>query len=67
MTDASRDVKTRIISILHKKPMSLSELSRQTNLRREFLTGFLEAMRHEDKVDVVTVGRSKVYRPKGAG
>ncbi len=67
MTDASRDVKTRIISILQKKPISLSELSRQTKLRREFLTGFLEAMRQEGKVDVVTVGRSKVYQPKEAG
>jgi predicted ArsR family transcriptional regulator len=64
MVVASTDVKNRILASLRKKPMSLSELSRQLKMRREFVTGYLEAMRHEDEVVVVTVGRSKVYRPK---
>jgi len=33
-------------------------------MRRDFLTGYLEAMRHEGEVKVVRVGRSKVYSPK---
>ena len=64
MAEASVGVKSRILAILKKKPMSLSELSRQMKMRREFITGYLEAMRGEDEVEVVTVGRSKVYRPK---
>ena len=64
MAEASVGVKFRILAILKKKPMSLSELSRQMKMRREFITGYLEAMRGEDEVEVVTVGRSKVYRPK---
>ena len=65
MAGNSGDVKSKILSNLRKKPMSLSELSRQINVRRDFVTGFLEAMRSEGEVDVVTVGRSKVYRQKG--
>jgi len=64
MTEPSVDVKKRILASLKKKPMSLSELSRQLKMRREFITGYLEAMRHEDEVEVIAVGRSKVYRPK---
>jgi len=64
MTDASGDTKSRILSILRKKPMSLSEVARQLNVRRDFVTGYLEAMRHEGEVEVITVGRSKVYRQK---
>ena len=33
-------------------------------MRREFVSGYLEAMRNEGKIEVVTVGRSKVYRQK---
>lgn len=65
MTEVSGSVKSRILGTLRKKPMSLSELSRQLKMRRDFISGYLEAMRHEGEVEVVTVGRSKVYRPKG--
>jgi len=64
MADASGDIKSTIISILKKRPMSLSELARQMKRRREFITGYLEAMRHDGDVEVIVVGRSKVYRPK---
>ena len=64
MSDASGDVKRRILSAVGKKPMSLSELSRRLKLRREFVSGYLEAMRHDGEVKVLKVGRSKVYRPK---
>ena len=64
MTGASSRVESRILATLRKKPMSLSELSRKMKMRRDFLTGYLEAMRHDGKVTVVKVGRSNVYRPK---
>jgi predicted ArsR family transcriptional regulator len=64
MTGASGDVKSRILHTLQKKPMSVSELARQLKVRREFVTGYLESMRHDGDVEVVTVGRSNVYRPK---
>jgi len=64
MAVSSTDVKARILATLRKKPMSVSELSRRMKMRREFVSGYLEAIRNEGKVEVVTVGRSKVYRPK---
>lgn len=65
MREISGDMKNRILDILNRKPMSLSELSRTLKLRREFVTGYLEAMRHEGVVDMINIGKSKVYRPKG--
>jgi predicted transcriptional regulator len=64
MTQLSAGVKNRILDTIGKKPMSLSEVSRVLNVRRDFVSGYLEAMRHEGKVNVVAVGRSKVYSPK---
>jgi len=64
MAISSTGVKARILAILKENPMSVSELARRLKRRREFVTGYLEAMRNEGKVEVVTVGRSKVYRPK---
>jgi len=64
MTGLSVGVKNRILDTIGKKPMSLSEVSRVLNVRRDFVSGYLEAMRHEGKVEVVAVGRSKVYSPK---
>jgi len=60
----SLDVKDRILSTICKRPMSLSELSRQLEMRRDFVTGFLEAMRFDGEVELVEIGRSKVYRPR---
>ena len=64
MTGMSVGVKNRILDTIRKKPMSLSALSRLLNVRRDFISGYLEAMRHEGEVELVSVGRSKVYSPK---
>lgn len=64
MSNAPTDTKRRILSTIKEKPMSLSELSRKLKLRRDFVSGYLESMRHNGEVRVVRVGRSKVYRPK---
>jgi len=64
MAISSTGVKARILATLKKNPMSVSELSRRLKKRRDFISGYLEAMRNEGKVEVITVGRSKVYRPK---
>ena len=64
MTTAPSDIKRRILSTIREEPMSVSELSRRLKIRRDFATGYLEAMRGDDEVEVIMVGRSKVYRPK---
>jgi len=63
MSDISTDFKRRIIATLKGNPMSLSELSRKLKVRREFVSGYLEAMRQAGEVEVATIGRSKVYKP----
>ena len=64
MTESFGDIKKRILTVLKKEPVSVSELSRKLKLRRDFVSGYLESMRHEGEVDVFIIGKSKVYRPK---
>ena len=63
MSEVPADFKRKVIATLRGNPMSLSELSRKLKLRRDFVSGYLEAMRHDGEVEVATIGRSKVYRP----
>jgi predicted transcriptional regulator len=63
MSEASADFKRKVISTLKGSPMSLSELSRKLKLRRDFVSGYLEALRNAGEVEVTTIGRSKVYKP----
>jgi len=53
----------KIISTTRQKPCSVSELCRLLRLRRDFLSGYLEAMRHAGQLKVAFVGKSKVYSP----
>lgn len=57
------NTESRIMQKLDEKPYSVSQLAKDLKLRREFLTGFLEAMRIAGKLEVIDVGRAKVYRP----
>ncbi len=52
-----------LFKILKERPMSVSELARRLNIRREYLTGYLEALRDSGKLERIMVGRSYVYRP----
>jgi len=64
MADTPKDLKKKILNLIKDDPISVSELARQLRLRREFVTGYLEAMRQAGEVKVVSVGKSKVYKPK---
>lgn len=52
-----------LFKILKERPMSVSELARRLNIRREYLAGYLEALRNSGKLERILVGRSYVYRP----
>lgn len=65
MPTIRNSLEERILDELNKNPISVSKLASLLGLRREFLTGFLEAMRMEGKVNVIDVGRAKVYMPVG--
>lgn len=63
MSTIGSNTESKIMAKLKDKPYSVSQLAKDLKLRREFLTGFLEAMRISEKLEVVDVGRAKVYRP----
>ena len=63
MPTIASNTESRIMQKLNEKPYSVSQLAKDLKLRREFLTGFLEAMRIAGKLEVIAVGRAKVYRP----
>ena len=53
----------QLFNMLKEKPMSVSELARRLNVRREYLGGYLEALRDSGRLERIMVGRSYVYRP----
>lgn len=55
-----------LFRILKEKPMSVSELARRLSVRREYLAGYLEALRDSGKLERILVGRSYVYQPRYA-
>lgn len=64
MVSGRNDIVKRIMNELKKKPMSVARLSTELNMRREFLGGYLEALRSVGKLEMIQVGKAKVYKPK---
>ena len=64
MTEAPKDLRKNLIKALKDEPMSVSELARKFNVGREFMSGYLEALRDVGNMKLVKVGRSNVYKPK---
>lgn len=58
------NIKQRIINALTIKPMSVAELSKSLDMRREYLGGFLEALYKSGELVMDQIGRAKVYKPK---
>ncbi len=53
----------QLFNMLKERPMSVSELARRLSVRREYLGGYLEALRDSGRLERIMVGRSYVYRP----
>jgi len=49
------------LKLLKAKPLSVSELAKKLNVRRDFLTGYLESMKDRGMLELVKVGRANVY------
>ena len=54
----------KIVSVLNKQPMSVSKLAETIGKPRDFISGYLEALKDKGILEVIHVGRSKVYQPK---
>jgi len=56
------DLESKIITELKKGLMSVSSLANRLGVRRDFLAGYLECLRHQDKLEKMEVGKAYVYR-----
>jgi DNA-binding transcriptional ArsR family regulator len=64
MDESQQKIEDKLLEILGKEILSISELSRRLNVKRYILAGYLEALREQGKVDVFKVGKAKVYVAK---
>jgi hypothetical protein len=64
MNESQQKIEDKLLEILSKEILSISELSRRLNVKRYILAGYLEALREQGKVDVFKVGKAKVYVAK---
>ena len=64
MDESRQKIEDKLLDILSKEILSISELSRRLNVKRYILAGYLEALREQGKVDVFKVGKAKVYVAK---
>jgi len=58
------DLEKKIIAELKKELMSVSTLADRLGVRRDFLSGYLECLRHQGKLEKLEVGKAYVYRVK---
>ena len=60
-TLTTRDIEDKIIRILSNRIISTSQLARELGLKRYILTGYLEAMKNQGKLEFHRVGKANVY------
>ena len=58
-------VEEKILKILSKELLSTSQVAKRLNMRREFASGFLEALMQQGKLQKTVVSRSIVYTTIG--
>lgn len=63
----SRDIEDKILRILTSHIMSTSQLAKEVGLKRYILTGYLEAMKNQGKLEFHRVGKSNVYTVNRGG
>jgi biotin operon repressor len=61
MSDSSKTEK-EILRMLKERPISVSELAKKLDTRRDFLAGYLESMRDRGKLRMIKVGKANVYQ-----
>lgn len=57
----SEDFEKRVIKLLSNRLMSVSQIARELNVRRDIATGYLEALKNQGKLEFHKVGKSNVY------
>lgn len=57
----SDDFEKKILELLSCKLLSVSQISKELGVRRDLVTGYLEALKNQGKLEFHKVGRSNVY------
>lgn len=57
----SNDFEKKILGILSKRLMSVSQVAKELGIRRDVAAGYLEALKNQGKLEFHRVGRSNVY------
>lgn len=65
MVAAERDLESRIMDLLRTRLMSVSQIAKELKIRRDFTTGYLEALKNQGKLELHKIGKSNVYTTSG--
>jgi DNA-binding transcriptional ArsR family regulator len=64
-TPTPDNLEGRILRMLEKRLLSVSQIARELQISRGVATGYLEALRNQGKLEMYKVGRSNVYIVRG--
>jgi predicted ArsR family transcriptional regulator len=65
MTKAPEDLEPRILELLKTRLLSVSQIAKELKIRRDFTTGYLEALKNQGKLEFHCIGKSNVYTIAG--
>jgi ribosomal protein S25 len=57
----TNDLEKKILELLGKELLSVSQIAKKLGIRRDVAAGYLEALKNQGKLDFHKVGRSNVY------
>jgi predicted transcriptional regulator len=57
----SNDFEKKILDLLSKELLSVSQISKKLGIRRDVATGYCEALKNQGKLEFHRVGKSNVY------
>jgi len=55
------DFEKRILELLSKELLSVSQIAKTLGIRRDVAAGYLEALKNQGKLELHKVGRSNIY------
>jgi len=57
----TNDFERKILELLNSKLLSVSQIAKELGVRRDIITGYLEALKNQGKLEFHKVGKSNVY------
>jgi len=57
----ANDFEKKVIDLLSSKLLSVSQIAKELGVRRDIITGYLEALKNQGKLEFHKVGKSNVY------